>query len=39
MEHLQHENGILNRIIRFSLENRVAVLIIAALCLVAGIYS
>ena len=39
MEHLQHENGILNRIIRFSLENRVAILIIAALCLVAGIYS
>ena len=39
MEQIRHENGFLNGIIRFSLNNRMAVLVIAALCLVAGIYS
>ncbi len=39
MERIQHENGLLNGIIRFSLNNRVAVLVIALLCLVAGLYS
>ena len=39
MEQIQHENGLLNGIIRFSLNNRVAVLVIAFICLVAGIYS
>ena len=39
MERIQHENGLLNGIIRFSLNNRAAVLVIAALCLVAGLYS
>lgn len=39
MEQLKHENGLLNGIIRFSLNNRMVVLVIAALCLVAGIYS
>ncbi len=39
MEQLKHENGLLNGIIRFSLNNRMAVLVIAALCLAAGIYS
>lgn len=39
MEQLRHENGLLNGIIRFSLNNRMVVLVIAALCLVAGIYS
>ncbi len=39
MERIQHENCLLNGIIRFSLNNRAAVLVIAALCLVAGLYS
>lgn len=39
MEQLKHENGLLNGIIRFSLKNRMVILVIAALCLVAGIYS
>jgi len=39
MEQLKHENGPLNGIIRFSLNNRMVILVIAALCLVAGIYS
>lgn len=39
MEQLKHENGLLNGIIRFSLNNRMVILVIAALCLVAGIYS
>ena len=39
MEQLKHENGLLNGIIRFSLNNRMVVLVIAVLCLVAGIYS
>ncbi len=39
MEELKHENGLLNGIIRFSLNNRMVILVIAALCLVAGIYS
>ncbi len=39
MEQLRHENGLLNGIIRFSLNNRMVVLVIAALCLAAGIYS
>ena len=39
MEQLKHENGLLNGIIRFSLNNRMAVLVIAAICLAAGIYS
>lgn len=39
MEQLKHENGLLNGIIRFSLNNRMMILVIAALCLVAGIYS
>lgn len=39
MEQLKHENGLLNGIIRFSLNNRMVILMIAALCLVAGIYS
>lgn len=39
MEQLKHENGLLNGIIQFSLNNRMVILVIAALCLVAGIYS
>lgn len=39
MEQLKHENGLLNGIIRFSLNNRMVILVITALCLVAGIYS
>ena len=39
MEQLKHENGLLNGIIRFSLNNRMVILVIAALCLVAGLYS
>lgn len=39
MEQLKHENGLLNGIIRFSLNNRMVILVIAALCPVAGIYS
>lgn len=39
MEQLKHENGLLNGIIRFSLNYRMVILVIAALCLVAGIYS
>lgn len=39
MEQIKHENGLLNGIIRFSLNNRMVILVIAALCLVAGIYS
>ena len=39
MEQIRHENGLLNGIIRFSLNNRMAVLVIAVLCLVAGVYS
>ncbi len=39
MEQLKHENGLLNGIIRFSLNNRMVVLVIAAICLAAGIYS
>lgn len=39
MEQLKHENGLLNGIIRSSLNNRMVILVIAALCLVAGIYS
>ena len=39
MEQLKHENGLLNGIIRFSLNNRMVILVIAVLCLVAGIYS
>lgn len=39
MEQLKHENGLLNGIIRFSLNNRMVILVIAALCLVAGIFS
>lgn len=39
MEQLQHENGLLNGIIRFSLNNRIVILVIAAICLAAGIYS
>ena len=39
MEQLKHENGLLNGIVRFSLNNRMVILVIAALCLVAGIYS
>ncbi len=39
MEQLKHENGLLNGIIRFSLNNRMMVLVIAAICLAAGIYS
>ena len=39
MEQIRHENGFLNGIIRFSLNNRMGVLVIAALCLVAGVYS
>ncbi len=39
MEQFKHENGLLNGIIRFSLNNRMVILVIAALCLVAGIYS
>lgn len=39
MEQLKHENGLLNGIIRFALNNRMVILVIAALCLVAGIYS
>ncbi len=39
MEQLKHENGLLNGIIRFSLNNRMVILVIAAICLAAGIYS
>ena len=39
MERIRHENGLLNGIIRFSLNNRMAVLVIALICTVAGIYS
>lgn len=39
MEQLKHENGLLNGIIRFSLNNRMVILVITALCLVAGVYS
>ena len=39
MEQIKHENGLLNGIIRFSLNNRMVILVIATLCLVAGIYS
>jgi len=39
MEQIQRENGLLNGIIRFSLNNRMVILVIAALCLIAGIYS
>ena len=39
MERIQQENGILNRIIAFSLNNRTAILVMAVLCLVAGLYS
>ena len=39
MERIQAESGLLNKIIAFSLNNRVAVLVIAALCMAAGIYS
>ena len=39
MEQLKHENGLLNGIIRFSLNNRMVILVIAALCLAAGVYS
>ena len=39
MDRIQPENGLLNRIIAFSLNNRAAVLVIAALCMAAGIYS
>ena len=39
MDRIQPESGLLNKIIAFSLNNRVAVLVIAALCMVAGIYS
>ena len=39
MEQIRHENGLLNGIIRFSLNNRMAVLVIAVLCLVAGLYA
>ena len=39
MERIRHENGLLNGIIRFSLNNRVAVLVIALICVVAGLYS
>lgn len=39
MEQLNHENGLLNGIIRTSLNNRLVILVIAALLLVAGIYS
>ncbi len=39
MEQIRHENGLLNGIIRFSLNNRMAVLVIAVLCLVAGVYA
>ncbi len=39
MEQIRHENGLLNGIIRFSLNNRMVILVIAALCLVAGVYS
>ena len=39
MEQLNHENGLLNGIIRFSLNNRMVILVIATLCLIAGIYS
>lgn len=39
MEQINRENGLLNGIIRFSLNNRTVILVIAALLLVAGIYS
>ena len=39
MERIQPESGLLNKIIAFSLNNRTAVLVIAALCMVAGVYS
>ena len=39
MEQIRHENGFLNGIIRFSLNNRIAVLVIALICIIAGVYS
>ncbi|MCR4825012.1 MAG: CusA/CzcA family heavy metal efflux RND transporter [Bacteroidales bacterium] len=39
MERIQPDNGLLNKIIAFSLNNRTVILVIAALCMVAGIYS
>ena len=39
MAELKRENGLLNGIIRFSLNNKTVILIIAALLLAAGIYS
>ena len=39
MERIRHENGLLNGIIRFSLNNRAAVIAIAVICLAAGLYS
>ena len=39
MERIQKEQGLLNRIIALSLNNRAAVLLIAALCVAAGLYS
>ena len=39
MEQIRHENGLLNGIIRFSLNNRMAVLVIALICIIAGVYS
>ena len=39
MERIPQEQGLLNRIIAFSLNNRAAVLVIAVLCIVAGVYS
>ena len=39
MERIRHENGFLNGIIRFSLNNRAFIIVIAAICLVAGLHS
>ena len=39
MEPIRYENGFLNGIIRSSLNNRMVILVIAVLCMVAGIYS
>ena len=39
MGRIRHENGLLNGIIRFSLNNRAAVIAIAVICLAAGLYS
>ena len=39
MEQIRHESGFLSGIIRFSLNNRMVVLVIAMLCLIAGVYS